>query len=147
MDEFFVKFDEHNITFQMDDDGKHRLCAPGTIGEWSTYASLSTLSVDDKTYIGSTAFGLLGNAVECVAEISSMQINPNIALVDVDVYNDDHFASALKQGMKRHNKSDRDVANALGISTPSIARWKEGRNLPHVVMRKLVLKYFKELED
>jgi len=42
--------------------------------------------------------------------------------------------------------SDQELGDGLGVSRSTFNRWTQGKNLPHPVMRKKILSYFKAMK-
>jgi len=54
---------------------------------------------------------------------------------------DDGFQELFALGVKLIDISDEEVARALDVSLPTVARWKSGESTPHKVMRKCVFEW------
>lgn len=53
---------------------------------------------------------------------------------------DEEFTKLIKSVVV----SDELLADTIKVSRPTITRWKEGRNLPHPIMREGIKKFIEE---
>ncbi len=61
-----------------------------------------------------------------------------IVLQETDVRNDDAFRNAVTDGQRLLELSDQDMADELSVSRPTVNRWTNGKNLPHIALRKSI---------
>lgn len=65
--------------------------------------------------------------------------------VSLRVENDEQFHSFLVKSRELLEVSDRDLAERLLVSRPTVSRWMAAKNLPHVAMRKPIVAAITEL--
>jgi DNA-binding transcriptional regulator YiaG len=63
-----------------------------------------------------------------------------MADLDRNLPTEQEFFDALRA----HGLSDRDLAHAAEVSVPIAHRWNEGRNAPHPLIRRAVLRFIRE---
>lgn len=61
--------------------------------------------------------------------------------VDTTNQSDEYFVQTLNDIQEYIGISDRDLADDIRISLPSLQRWKGGKNLPHRLARKSIFQY------
>lgn len=54
---------------------------------------------------------------------------------------DDNFPSALRLAIEHFQLSDKELANDMHISLPTLRGWKEGTKLPFRLMRRPILNH------
>lgn len=47
--------------------------------------------------------------------------------------------------VRLHKFTDAEVARVIEISKPTVARWREGKNIPHPAVRSLLIRILDEL--
>jgi DNA-binding MurR/RpiR family transcriptional regulator len=58
------------------------------------------------------------------------------------------FASIIAESGRVLELSDQQIADALGVSRPTISRWSRATNLPHRLMRRPILSWIaKQAEE
>jgi len=55
-------------------------------------------------------------------------------------FDDDDFQSSVAFAIDKAGLSMGDIADTIRVSLPTVRRWKEGRNLPHPVIRPVTVK-------
>lgn len=65
-----------------------------------------------------------------------------VALMVADPKNDRQFMHLVICSMQELNLTDKDVAEMIGVSIPTVERWKNGKNAPHPAMRPVIYKEF-----
>ena len=61
----------------------------------------------------------------------------------VDLRDDQVFRDIMRQTEHLLEMSDREIADALSVSRPTINRWMNGRNLPYPAMRKATVEWIR----
>lgn len=64
----------------------------------------------------------------------------NLLRYDAD-FDDDEFASLLTKLLDELGLSDKEAADRLHVSIPTIKRWKAGRNTPYYTLGRLVISW------
>lgn len=57
---------------------------------------------------------------------------------------DQYFYDNFLKAVEISNLSDQEIADGLKVSLPTIKRWKEGKNFPHINLRAPILNWFLE---
>ena len=50
----------------------------------------------------------------------------------------------LKKYLETHPNTEQELAEMIQVSIPTIKRWVEGRNLPHLVMARAIIIFLNE---
>lgn len=61
--------------------------------------------------------------------------------IDTTSQSDEYFVQTLNDIQEYIGISDKDLADDIRISLPSLKRWKNGQNLPHRLARKSIFQY------
>ena len=61
--------------------------------------------------------------------------------IDTTSQSDEYFVQTLNDIQEYTGISDKDLADSIRVSLPSLKRWKGGKNLPHRLARKSIFQY------
>lgn len=61
-----------------------------------------------------------------------------------DPADDEVFCKILATSEKALNMSDQDLGRAIRVSRPTVTRWRNGKSVPHPLVRKGVIDFLKE---
>jgi DNA-binding XRE family transcriptional regulator len=75
--------------------------------------------------------------IEALSELRSV-------IETLDLRNDDEFRKVFQEARMLLEMTDRDLADALSTSRPSVNRWANGKNLPHFALRKSIIRWIGE---
>jgi transcriptional regulator with XRE-family HTH domain len=70
------------------------------------------------------------------------QFHDNIQRTDLKI--DADFQIMLREAQALLELSDKEMADALSVSRPTINRWMRGKNLPYYAMRKPIVTWISE---
>jgi transcriptional regulator with XRE-family HTH domain len=66
------------------------------------------------------------------------------AVVSADVKVDEEFQRVIREAQALLEVSDREIADALSVSRPTVNRWINGKNLPYYAMRKPIVAWIRD---
>ena len=82
--------------------------------------------------------------VEVIDMATPIELKAYIEALQKTASDDDAaFKAVVARGMDLLQLLDSDLAHHLGVSRPTVNRWRSGANAPHPVMRKHVFDWLK----
>lgn len=82
--------------------------------------------------------------IEVIDMATSNELQAYIAVLQKTSQTDDAaFKSVVARGMDLLQLLDSDLAHHLGVSRPTVNRWRSGANAPHPAMRKHVFDWLR----
>lgn len=84
-----------------------------------------------------------------------LEVNPRAVRVGVladfqallsqeSAVDDEQFQHVIGRAVEALEMSDEDLADNIKVSRPTINRWKNGRNLPHPLMRRPIIAWLNQ---
>jgi predicted DNA-binding transcriptional regulator AlpA len=76
-----------------------------------------------------------------VEAVRTAQVDLQSEIRSVDVSRDAEFTRILRLAKHEFALTDREIADAFGVSRPTVSRWLDGSNFPHRAFRPLVVRW------